>query len=177
MGCANRAEFVQADLCNLEALASSAYSFALALGDPIGCTSAPARALKEIRRVLASDGVLVATFDNRLAALDFYLSGGDSQGLSQFLRDGKTHWLTKDVAERFEITTYGPSELRRLLETSGFEAIEMIGKSVLPMRHHRHLLESPAARREWAAIEKTLSRDPAAIGRASHLQTACRVRP
>ncbi len=170
-----RASFVQADLCDLSALPAGKYALAVALGDPIGCAGSPAMALKQIKRLLTSNGVLVATFDNRLAAIDFYLAEGDPRTLKRFLRDGKTHWLTKDADERFPITTFAPNEVRTLVETGGFEVLDLVGKTVLPMRHYRKLLAASAARRTWANIEKTLCRDPHAMGRASHLQVACRV--
>lgn len=170
-----RAAFVQADLCDLGALDSGAFPFAVALGDPIGCAESPLRALKEIRRVLTDDGVLVATFDNKLAAIDFYLNKGDPRDLARFLRDGRTHWLTKDAAERFPITTFSPADLRRLAGQAGFNVLEIIGKTVLPMRHHRDLLKTPESRQAWVKVETSLCRHPDALGRASHLQAALRV--
>jgi hypothetical protein len=173
MGAEGRASFIHADLCDLSALPAGEFSLAVAFGDPIGCSSSPPLAMKEIRKRLRDDGVLVATFDNRLSAIDFYMDKGDPDTLKRFLRDGKTHWLTKGHDERFPIHTYGPKELCHLIESTGFELVEMVGKTVLPMRAHRELLAETASRREWAAIEKTLARDPAALARASHLQVAC----
>ncbi len=172
-----RAEFVQADLCDMRKLDSGAFALAVAFGDPIGCASAPAKAMKEIRRILTDDGVLVATFDNRFSAIDYYLSRGDPAELTRFLRNGRTHWLTRDADEQFEIFTYSPSEVRALVETAGFDVIDMVGKTVLPMRAHRAMLDSSEKRKVWAKIEKKLCRDMAAIGRASHIQVACRVVP
>lgn len=169
-----RCEFLQADLCAMPAIPDSTFACAVALGDPIGCTDSPPKALKEIRRILALDGLLIATFDNRLAAIDFYLQSGDPRELEAFLRVGRTHWLTKDAAERFPIHTYGPTELRKWLETSGFTIVEMLGKTVLPMRHHRQLLADSAQRRHFAQIEKSLCRDAAAMGRAGHLQVVAK---
>lgn len=171
-----RASFLQADLCDLSALPESGAALAVAMGDPIGCTTSPSQALKQIRRALSHDGVLAATFDNRLAAIDHYLSLGDPETLADFLRHGRTHWLTKDAAERFEIFTYGPTELVKLLEGAGFVMIELLGKTVLPMRGYRKMLAESEARRTWAKIEKSLCRDPGAVSRASHFQVACRVR-
>ncbi|MCK4659787.1 MAG: methyltransferase domain-containing protein [Phycisphaerae bacterium] len=173
---AERASFVQADLVDLSELPTDHFRLALALGDPIGCTSAPGRALKEIRKRLVDGGVLIATFDNRLSAVDYYLQQGDPRALEAFLRTGKTRWLTKDKEERFEIHTYTPLQVRKLLESVGFEIVGLIGKTVLPMRHHRALLDTSQRRRHWAKIEKSLCRDQAAIGRASHLQVVARVR-
>jgi len=170
-----RAEFLQSDLCDLSALSPANFALAFALGDPIGCTASPAKALKQIRRILRDDGILVATFDNRLAGIDYYLSKGEPRALIRFLRDGRTHWLTKDVEERYSIHTFAPSGLRSLIEAAGFEILDMVGKTVLPMRHYRSLLATSQARRGWAKIEKTLCRDPDAVGRAAHLQVACRV--
>lgn len=130
--------------------------------------------MRQIHRVLEDAGVLVATLDNKFAAMDFYLERGEPDELARFLRSGKTHWLTKDAAEQFEISTFTPDELRRLVTSTGFELLDLVGKTVLPMRHHRELLADPAQRRQWAKIEKSVSGLPDAISRASHLQLACR---
>jgi ubiquinone/menaquinone biosynthesis C-methylase UbiE len=169
-----RCRFLQADLCDLSALPGDAFTMGVALGEPIGCTDAPGRAMKQIRRLLVSGGVLVATFDNRLAAIDYYLQQGDPKTLSAFLRHGRTHWLTKDSAERFEIHTHAPDHVEALAAGAGFEVIDMVGKTVLPMRHHRHLLATAPGRREWARLEKKLARHAHAIGRAAHIQAAFR---
>ncbi|RJP34106.1 MAG: class I SAM-dependent methyltransferase [Phycisphaerales bacterium] len=173
-GVEKRAKFVQADLMDLCELLPDRYELITALGEPIAASRDPRAALRQIRRTLAPGGVLVATFDNKLAALDFYLQQGDAEHLKRFLRDGRTHWLTKDASEQFPIHTHAPSDVRRLLESTGFELLDMIGKTVLPMRHYRDLLAEPADRRALAAIEKSLWRDPAAIGRATHIQVAAR---
>jgi SAM-dependent methyltransferase len=170
----DRAAFVHADLADLSALGVGAFGFAVALGDPIGCTESPPRAMKEIRRVLTDGGVLVATFDNRLAAIDYYLQQGDPGVVDRFLRDGRTHWLTKDADEQFPIHTFTPRDIQRLVERAGFTLIEIVGKTVLPMRSHRTLLESSEQRRAWSAVEKRLARDPDALSRASHFQITCR---
>jgi len=166
--------FLQADLCDLAKLPDDHFALAVALGDPIGCARSPLAALKEIRRILAHDGRLIATFDNRLAALDFLLETGTAKDMVRFLRDGKTHWLTRDVDEQFPIFTYSPGDLAKLLPLAGFIVEDIVGKTVLPMRKYRHALETSQDRRTWARIEKRLCRDSAAMGRASHLQVVCR---
>jgi ubiquinone/menaquinone biosynthesis C-methylase UbiE len=170
-----RTEFIRADLADLSSLPAHRYALAVALGDPIGCAESPRRAMKQIRRLLQENGILIATFDNRLAGIDFYLSSGDASSLMQFLRDGKTHWLTRDHDERFPIATFAPDDAIALAEGAGFKVLDLVGKTVLPMRHHRELLASSDERRKWARIERRLCRNPHAVGRASHLQLTCRV--
>jgi SAM-dependent methyltransferase len=176
-GRAGRAAFLQADLRDLSALPDAAFDLALALGDPIGCTEAPARALKQVRRKLRPTGVLVASLDNRLAAIDHYLAAGDLDALETFLRTGRTHWLTRDPDERFPIWTYTPAQAVKLFEQCGFEVLDVVGKTVLPLRHARELLADASRRRRLTRLETRLSREPAAIGRAAHLQIAARRPP
>jgi len=171
---ASAGRFLQADLCDMSALPDDHFGLAVALGDPIGCAESPLAALKEIRRILTPDGRLIATFDNRLAAIEFLLETGTAKDMTRFLRDGKTHWLTRDVDEQFPIFTYSPADLAKLLPSAGFIVEDMVGKTVLPMRKKRQALESSQSRRTWAQIEKRLCRDPAAMGRASHIQVVCR---
>ena len=44
--------FFQADLCDLSEIPKETYGLAVAMGDPIGCTKSPAKALKEIRKTI-----------------------------------------------------------------------------------------------------------------------------
>lgn len=174
-GIASRALFVQADLADLSAVPAGSFGLAVSMGDAIGCTESPVRTLRQIRRILKPGGVLVATFDNRLAAVDYYLERGDVIALEEFLKTGRTRWLTKNDDERFPIVTVLPSDLGILAEKAGMELLEVAGKTVLPMRARRDLLSDSAVRRRLAAMEKSLSRDPLAVARASHLQAVFRV--
>ncbi len=175
LGKSERAKFVQADLMDLRELEANHFALATAFGEPLGSTEKPARALKEIRRTLTDDGVLVATLDNRLAAIDYYLGEGDFDAAETFFRTGRTHWLTRDRDEQFDLHTFTPTQVRKLLQKAGFEVQSLVGKTVLPMRAYRALLEDTAVARKWARIEKKLARDPDAVGRAAHIQFAARV--
>ncbi|MBI4582283.1 MAG: methyltransferase domain-containing protein [Planctomycetes bacterium] len=169
-----RAAFVQADLMDLAALPAGHFGFAVALGEPLGSTAEPAKALRQIARCLGPGGALVASFDNRVACIDHYVQRGDAAELEAFLRTGQTRWLTRDETERFELHTFTPDQLRKLLAAAGLEVLDLIGKTVLPLRHHRGLLDDPDARRRWARIEKELAGDPTNLGRCAHLQVAAR---
>lgn len=175
-GMTRKAEFLQADVSDLSALPEGHFALATAMGEPIGLAESPPRAVRQIARILAPGGVLVATLDNRVPCVDYYLERGDREGLEQFLRGGCTHWLTRDPSERFEIHTFEPKGIERLVADAGLELLDMMGKTVLPMRRHRELLEDPAERRRWARIEQRLARDPANFARCAHLQFAARKR-
>jgi ubiquinone/menaquinone biosynthesis C-methylase UbiE len=172
-----RASFCQADLHDLAELPDAAFALAVAMGEPLGCAGSPPRALSQIRRKLRPGGTLIATLDNRLAALDYYLERGDLGDLTRFLQTGRTHWLTDNPAEQFEIWTATPAQAAALFTKAGLEIVEIRGKTVLPMRLYRHLLDDPPARRTLAAVERKLARDPAGVGRAAHLQITARRPP
>ena len=104
----------------------------------------------------------------RLAAIEFHLASGKADELSGFLRHGRTHSLTKGARERFPIVTFTRTELRTVLEPTGFRVVDLMAKTVLPMRGYRTLPESPEDRRHCARLEKKLCRDGDALGRALH---------
>lgn len=174
LGLEHRVSCLQGDLADLAELPDAGFALAMAFGEPLCCVRSLPGALGEVRRVLQSGGLLVATIDNRISALDLYLERGDVPGLQNFLKTGRTHWLTRDREEQFELHTYTPSQFRKHLGAAGFEVLEMLGKTVLPMRKHRELLEDSRVFRQLVALEKKLGRDPDGWGRAAHLQVTAR---
>ena len=86
--------------------------------------------------------MVIATADNKLAAIDHYLEKGDIDGLEQLLKTGKTYWLTGDEREQFELTAFTPNQLQRLFERCGFEIVKLAGKTILPIRTFKYLLKS-----------------------------------
>ncbi len=175
-GLEEKVRCVRADLMDLSELPDAHFALATAFGEPLCSVDSPARALKQIHRLLQSDGLLVGTIDNRLAGVDFYLERSDLEGLEKFIKTGRTHWLTKAKAEQFDLHTQTPKQLTKLLSSAGFEVVELLGKTVLPVRSYRHLLEDKLHFRKLLALEKKLARDPDAVSRAAHFQFVARKR-
>jgi SAM-dependent methyltransferase len=150
------------------------FSLVLAMGDPLSICSDPTRAAREVHRITKPGGIVIATADSKLAALDHYVERGNLDALEEFVRSGKTNWLTADEREQFELTTFTPASLRRLFERGGFEVIDLIGKPVVPVRDNKHLLEHDRATERLIRLEAELSKDPASAARAGHLQVTAR---
>ena len=86
----------------------------------------------------------------------------------------RTNWLTADERERFELTTFTPGTLRKLFEKSGFEVLAVEGKTIVPVRGNKRLLEHDRAVERLLKLEAELLKDPTAAARAGHLQIIAR---
>ncbi len=173
---AQRANLLVADIVDLSVLESDRFELILALGDPLSICSDAVRALREMYRICKPGGVVIATADNKLAAIDHYLEKGDIDGLEQLLKTGKTYWLTGDEREQFELTAFTPGELQRLFERCGFEIVKLAGKTILPIRTFKYLLKSERDFDRLLELEIDLAKDSTAAARASHLQVIARKR-
>ena len=171
---AKKASFHALDMIDMSPLADDYYSLILAMGDPLSICSDPQRAVREMNRVSKTGGVVIATADNKLAAIDHFVERGNLEALEEFVRTSRTQWLTQDERERFELTTFTPASLRKLFEKFGFEVIDLIGKPVIPVRDNKFLLSQPDAVERLLALEQELARDPHSAGRAGHLQIVAR---
>ena len=171
---AKRATLLAADIVDMPALPSDSFQLVLAMGDPLSICSDPARAAREMRRITREGGVVIATADNKLAALDHFVERGQLEELEKFIDTGRTHWLTADRREQFELTTFTVSSLRALFEKSGFEVLQLVGKPIVPVRQNRALLSRPDAIQRLLRLEQELARDPASAARAGHLQITAR---
>ena len=173
-GRAAKASFVVGDIVEMPQVAAGSLDLLVAMGDPLSICSDPRRAAREISRILKPGGVAIATADNKLAALDHFVERGSLDALEEFVASGRTNWLTGDERERFELTTFTPAGLVKLFERSGFDVVEMAGKSVIPVRQNKHLLTHPDAVQRLLRLEAELGKDSAAVGRAGHLQIVVR---
>jgi ubiquinone/menaquinone biosynthesis C-methylase UbiE len=171
---AKKATLHVADIVDMPEVPDARFGLTLAMGDPLSICSDPVRACREFARICKPGGIVIATADNTLAALDHYIERGNLAALAEFVRTGRTNWLTNDDRERFELTTFTPASLRRLFEQSGFEVIDLAGKTILPVRANRRLLETPNAIETLLKLEQDLARDPMACARAGHLQIVAR---
>jgi SAM-dependent methyltransferase len=171
---AKRAEVVVGDIVEMGELPTERFALVLAMGDPLSICSDATRAAREMHRITKPGGVVIATADNKLAALDHYVERGGLDALEEFVHSGKTNWLTADERERFELTTFTAASLRKLFERSGFEVIDLVGKPVIPVRDNRRLLEHDRAIERLLKLEHELSKDPASAARAGHLQITAR---
>ena len=171
---AKRATLVVADIIDLAPLPPDTFSLTLAMGDPLSICTDPQRAAFEMSRVSKTGGVVIATADNKLAAIDHYVERGNLDALEEFVKTGRTTWLTAEERERFELTTFTPASLRKLFEKAGFEVLGVIGKTIIPVRDNKRLLEHDNAVERLLKLEEDLGRDPAVAATAGHLQITAR---
>jgi len=171
---AKRATLLVADIVDLSTLPADAFSLTLAMGDPLSICTDPQRAAREMHRTTKPGGVVIATADNKLAAIPHFIERGNLDALEEFILSGKTQWLTAEERERFELTTFTPATLRKLFEKAGFEVVDLIGKTILPVRENKRLLEPPDAVERLLRLEENLGKDPACAAVAGHLQITVR---
>ena len=171
---AKRATLVVADIVEMKEVPSETFALSLAMGDPLSICTDALRAVREFFRVTRPGGVVIATADNKLAALNHFVERGNVEELEQFVRSSKTHWLTRDQREQFALTTFTPISLRKLFDEAGFEFVEMKGKPIVPVRQNRTLLSDSDAVERLLRIEHELSKDSSAAATAGHLQIAVR---
>lgn len=171
---AKKATTLVADIVDMDALPADQFSLAMAMGDPLSICSDPAAATREIARILKPGGIACITADSRFGGIDHYIERGNLDALEQYLRTGKTRWLTDEEEERFELTTFTPAQLRKLFEAAGLEVLAVTGKTVLPIRANRRLLQHPDAMERLIRLELELQKDPTSAGRCGHLQVTAR---
>ena len=171
---AKKATTVVADIVDMPQLEAEQFSLIVAMGDPLSICSDPLRAAREMHRISRAGGIVIATADNKLAALDHFVERGNLDALEDFVRSGRTQWLTADEREQFELTTFTPATLRKLFEKSGFEVLAVEGKTIVPVRDNKHLFTHDGAVERLLNLEAELSKDPAAAARAGHLQITAR---
>src|SRR3954466_7780203 len=138
---AKHATLTVANIVEMPQVPTATFTLVLAMGDPLSICSDPQRAANEFARITKPGGTVIATADNKLAAIDHYVERGNLDALEEFIWTGQTNWLTADQREQFELTTFTPASLAALFKRSGFEVLHITGKTLVPVRQNKRLLE------------------------------------
>ncbi len=163
-----------ATIDDIAAIPSASYDFMVGQGDPLNCATRPMRAMKELTRILRPGGVMVMSVDNRLQGIYHYFKDGDVAGLEEFLRTGKTRWVTDNPDEQYMMTMFTPGQIRNMCRERGLEFLGMIGKTVLPLRRFRGLLDDAEKRDALMRMEESLHHEESMFANAAHLEFAVR---
>src|SRR5688500_7105057 len=91
---AKKATLVVAAIVEMPDLPAEHFALIVAMGDPLSICSDPLRAAREMHRISKAGGIVIASADNKLAALDHFVERGNIDALEDFVRTGLTLWLT-----------------------------------------------------------------------------------
>jgi ubiquinone/menaquinone biosynthesis C-methylase UbiE len=156
-----RPDVIEADLQDLAPFADGSFDALMAIGDVLSFVPDARKALRACHRVVRPGGVLVATVDSTYAGIEHLLAEGGAAALEQFLKDGKSEFLTKKLEERFPTKAFTPERLRTLCEQTGWSDVQVFAQLALPVRKHRELLEDSASYQRLLKIEMKLGgREP-----------------
>jgi SAM-dependent methyltransferase len=166
-------EFYHASLADLSAV-SSRYDFIIGQGDPLGSAGRPEKALKELCRALAPGGLLLLSVDNVYGGMYHYLKEGDLDGLENFIKSGRTRWVTDEENQQYEIQAFTPEKIRELCAARRLEVVSIIGKTILPLRRFQEQLRDRETRERLIKLEEKLNGREAVLGCAAHLEFVAR---
>jgi len=167
---------IRASIDDLSFIPRASYDFVIGQGDPLNCALKPQRALKEVTRILRPGGIMVMSVDNRWAGVFHYFKSGDIKGLKDFVKTGRTRWVTDATEEQFPLTMFTPDMIRQMCNARDLELLSLIGKTVLPLRRFHELLADRATREELVRLEESLNTTEAMLGTAAHLEFVARKR-
>lgn len=170
----NEPELFHTSLADMSMIEDETYDFIVGQGDPLGSAGKPDRTLKEICRVLKPGGTMVMSIDNIYGGMFHFFKNDDIDGLEKFIKNGRTNWVTDDESEQYEVTAFTPARLRKMCEARGLEFLSLIGKTVLPLRRFRGMLEDKEGRERLQKLEEKLNSVEAMLGNAAHLEFAAR---
>lgn len=160
---------VLADAEVLPLPSGASYALALVVGEVLGYTARPERALAEVARVLQPGGVLIGTVASRtgmaLAALRQPRLGLDPQVIldSGLICERSASEIGED--QPLVLRAFDPAALGDLLAAAGFTVRRLVGRDVLRTVLETRLMGAAPDR----ALESRLDAEPALLGLSKQL--------
>lgn len=177
-----RVEALKADIRSVPH-ADGSFDFVLCEGDPICICGDPERAIRELSRVLKTNGHFIAGVDSTLYRVFRILSHGKS--LDAVLDFMQTGIMPAEEKAPFDSKSFTPTELISLLKRYGLNMVKIVGKPIgfgpnildsfvasIPAEKRQRIFEDEAETKKLAKILQRIYDEPYVAGIGSHLQIA-----
>lgn len=174
LGLAAQVTITVADICQMPMFRDHQFSMVLCQGDPLSYCGNHRAAIRELVRVLAPGGTLIASVDNRVGVLSWLRETEDLTLVQHLLRTGEVVTPGKDGELLYPIHAFTPEELRELWHSAGLSVERIIGKPVLAQRLACFRSTNPEVQRKLLALELEINADPAFVPWGGHLEIAGR---
>lgn len=172
LGLKGRVEIVPSDIRCMP-FPDNCFSMVLCQGDALSYCGDPRSAVAEFARVVKPGGRVIASVDNRAAALE-WLKDKSPEAVRRLLETGDVAMPQGREEFCYTIHAFTPGELRELFESNGLSVERIIGKLVVA--HRLPWFKSRDARiQEWLyRLELKLNDDLAFYPWAGHLEVVGR---
>lgn len=176
MGLTNQVEITISNICHMPEFGDRQFAMALCEGDPLSYCGDHHAAIKELVRVVKSDGIIIASVDNRANALNWLRETEDQEAIQRLLETGEVVMPTQRDEFRYAVHAFTPEEFRELFEANGLTVERIIGKPVIARRLSCFNSEDPVIQRWLYDVETRYNSDPAYYPWAGHLEIVGRKR-
>jgi SAM-dependent methyltransferase len=163
------------DIRDMAEFPDNHFAMVLCEGDPLSYCGDHRRATAEFARVVRPGGTVIASVDNRAAALN-WLRDADPEAVRRLLEDGDVIPPQEHEEYRYTVHAFTPEELRELFESNGLSVQRIIGKLAVARRLACYASPDPAVQDWLFELELKYNHDPAFYPWAGHLEIAGRKR-
>lgn len=160
------------DICSMPEFANGQFGMVLCEGDPLSYCGDHTSAARELVRVLAPEGVLIASVDNRTNGLAWLRDTEDLSTIEDLLAHGVVVAPHPCPEHRYPVHAFTPEELASLCEGAGLEVLRIIGKPVIAHRLSCSRSTDPEVQRRLLDLELRYCDDPAYYPLGGHLEIA-----
>lgn len=170
----DQVETMVSNICNMLEFEDGQFAMVLCEGDPLSYCGNHRTAIKELVRVLEPGGTLVASVDNRAAAVNWLRDKDDRDAVQRLLETGEVAMPQKREGSLYVVHAFTPDELRELWESSGLSVERIIGKLVVANRLACFRSEDAAIQQWLLALELKYNDNSAFYPWSGHLEIAGR---
>ena len=121
------------DIRDMSCFPSEYFDFVMAQGDPVSYCLDAEKAVKELARVVKTNGHVIVSVDNKYAMIPRFIREKAFDELTKFLTTGmlKLEEMPGSLVGSFRFQAFTPEELKTLFKTCGLHMVRIIGKPIL----------------------------------------------
>lgn len=158
------------NICNMIEFPDENFDMIICEGDPLSYCGDHQRALMEFERVVKPSGIVIASIDNRVAALEWFKDKNDLNAVQRFLETGEIQTPQEQAEFCYSIHTFTVNELKELFQSRGLLVERIIGKLVIAHRLPGFKSKDPVIQEGLYKLEIQYNNNPAFYPWAGHLE-------